>query len=573
MLHRLTEYINPNRSRINTSIMNREYEKNLELYVVDVFKSISDVLDEIRMDSWEFIIDIERVDRSNYERTRKTPGQKGKGNAKAKKKGTAYIAESWLGELIMKFTVDMTQYQHLMPEKAINNPDSKDYIPKEMKYTVRQLVPIQDSKGNYMLRGVKYTNQYQLTESSTYVTPSNLVEKSIMPIKLKRIKISARTATDDILTLNCFKVQMFVGFVNIMFFYISEYGWYDTLEFFMVGDYVELVESIDNGMQPDSTYIKISNAGYLRVLTSSLQSNYVQSIVGTLVDSLSGKYDFDEITDEELWVKKIGATKKGSNKDSHYDLGLKHKKLFNRMFDSITQDVLKLHKYNKSDILALIRWMTQNYDELRSKDNLNILYKRLRGNELIASLLNEIISEKIKKLVNRTVNTPQKAKSKYKNFFAFRGNELIGQCHKSDLIKTDDLVNDMTMFEKLRITMKGANAIGNKNQRNVSARMRSLHPSHIGRIGITISSPSDPGLTNYLNPLVEMDGLFFKDAPPEPERFIEKYMDELSIPNNEEESSTVVIDPVKFQGVLYNLQHDYNIYNVGFPKPMGDDKE
>lgn len=556
MIHRLSKYRNPNESRLNKPIMNREYEKNLELYVVDVFKSISNVLDEVRMDSWEFIIDIEKVDRSNYERTRKT------GKAPTPRK--VYIAESWLGELKMNFTVDMSQYKDLMPPDAVNDPKHKDHIPDELHYTVKMLVPVQDSKGNYMLRGVKYTNQYQLTESSTYVTPSNLVEKSLMPIKIKKIKVNATDVDGNILTFNGFKVQMFTGFVNIMYFFISEYGWYDTLEMFMVGPYVELVESIEDGMRPDSTYIK-TGIVYLRVLTSALHSDYIQSIVGTMVDALAGKATFDEITDEKLWTEKIGATKKGSKKETHYDLGVKHKKLFNRMLDNATQDVLKLERYNKDDILSLIRWMVQNYDELRKKDNLNILYKRLRGNELIASLLNGIVSERIKKLVNRTSNTPQKAIGKYKNFFSYKGNELISQCHKSGLIKCDDLVNDMTMFEKLKVTMKGPNAIGNKNSRNVSARMRALHPSHIGRIGITISSPSDPGLTNYLNPLVETDGLFFKDAPPEPERFMERYMEELNIPNDEDNCSIVIVDPVKFQGILYNLQHDYVINQKGKP--------
>lgn len=558
MLHRLTRYRNPNESRLNKSIINREYEKNLELYVVDDFKSISMVLDEITMDSWSFNIDIEKVDRSSYDRARKT------GKSQAHKK-SVYIAESWLGELTMNFTVDMSQYKNLMPEDAKDNPKHKDHIPDELHYTVRMLVPVQDSKGNYMLRGTKYINQYQLTESSTYVTPSNLVTKSLMPIKIKKVKASASDIDGNLLTFNAFKVQMFTGFVNIMYFFISEYGWFDTLEMFLIGEYIEIVDSVDDGVRPDSTYIKL-HSGYLRVLTSALRSDYIQSMVGTLIDALKGSFNVEEIPEKDMWIRKIGATKKGSAKDSYYDLGIKHKKLFNRMLDNATQDVLKIHGYNKNDILSIIRWMVQNYNELRQKDNLDILYKRLRGNELIASLLNGIISDRIKTLVNRTCNTPQKAINKYKNFFAYKGSELISQCHKSGLIKYDESVNDMTMFEKLRVTMKGPNAIGNKNQRNVSARIRALHPSHIGRIGITTASPSDPGLTNNLNPLVEMDGMFFKGAPPEPERFMERYMNELNIPNDEDSSSVLIVDPVKFQGILYNLQHDYQISHIGDAK-------
>ena len=100
--------------------MYRKYDKPLELYVVDVFKSISKTLTEIEMTDYEFIIDVEKVDRSKYERSRKP--------SKTKQK-TAYIKESWLGELIMHFKVDMSEYQYLVPEKAIDNPN---YITAKM---------------------------------------------------------------------------------------------------------------------------------------------------------------------------------------------------------------------------------------------------------------------------------------------------------------------------------------------------------------------------------------------------------------------------------------------------------
>lgn len=569
MLHRLANYRNPNESRLNKSIINRECEKNLVLYVVDVYKSISDVLTEVTMDSWDFVVDIEKVDRSSYERSRKT-GKTKPGERKKPPKKAAYIAGSWLGELTMKFTVDMSEYLYLMPEEAINNPKHKDHIPEKLHFTVKLLIPIQDSKGNYMLRGIRYVNQYQLTEASTYVTANTLVEKSLMPIKTKKVKVNATDAEGNALTFNAFKVQMFTGFVNILYFFLSEYSWFDTLELFSIGEYVEVVDCIDTGMRPDSTYIKMGQS-YLRVLTSALQSDYIQSMVGTILDAVGNKTTFEEIDKEETWIRKIGSTKKGSLKESFYGLGIKHKKLFNRMLDKATQEVLRLEEYNRCDILSLIRWMVQNYEELRNKDNLNILFKRLRGNELVASLLNGVVSDDIKTLVNTTCNTPQKAIAKYKRFFQYKGNELISQCHRSGLIKWDEGVNDLTLFEKLRVTMKGPNAVGNKNQRNVSARIRALHPSHIGRIGISISSPSDPGLTNYLNPLVEMDGLFFKNSPPEPERFFERYMEELNIPNDEETSSAVIVDPVKFQGVLYNLQHNFEISYVGKEKEEVDE--
>jgi hypothetical protein len=530
MLHRLSEhYPNPNELRLNTAIMNREYEKNLEEYVVDCFRSISAVLPNIGLLNWEFIIDVDKVNQSSYERTRSTV------KAEQNKK-YAYINDSRLGELKLYFKVTLSDNT-------------------EETYMVKLLIPVQDERGYFYIKGIQYVSQYQLTEISTYVTPGTIVTKSLMPIKVKRGKIEAKDIDGNTHILNWFRVQMFTSFTNALFFFFAKYGWYNTLEIFSVGKFIEVIDNVDDGLDPEYTYLKISNNLFIKVNTRALGSPYVQSIVGTIVDAVNNRTTYEEVIDKRAWVCKIGATKKSSQKESHYELGMRHLVLFNRMLDDSTDDVLRLNPNNKGDIYSVIRWMMQNYDELRQKDNLDILNKRLRGNEYIASLLNGTISEKIKRLVNTTSNTREKELTKYKNFFSYKGNELISKCHKSGLIKYDDLVNDMTMFQKFKITMKGPNAIGNKVSRNVSAKMRGLHVSQIGHVGLTTCSPSDPGLTNYVNPLCETDGLFFKESLPEPERFIERLYSELGIPvTDESQNSIVMVDPVKYNSVLKSLR-------------------
>ena len=116
-------------------------------------------------------------------------------------------------------------------------------------------------------------------------------------------------------------------------------------------------------------------------------------------------------------------------------------------------------------------------------------------------------------------------------------------------MKYDDLVNDLNFFQKFKVTMKGPNSLGNKNSRNIAARQRALHPSHIGILGLDTCSASDPGITNYINPLCETDGLFFKDAPAEPEDAIFNMMVELGVITNDGED-VITIDPVKFNNTL-----------------------
>jgi hypothetical protein len=98
--------------------------------------------------------------------------------------------------------------------------------------------------------------------------------------------------------------------------------------------------------------------------------------------------------------------------------------------------------------------------------------------------------------------------------------------------------------------MKGPNSLGNKNSRNIAARQRALHPSHIGILGLDTCSASDPGITNYINPLCETDGLFFKGAPPEPESAFFNLMVETGVITNDQAGDCITIDPVKFNNTL-----------------------
>lgn len=44
----------------------------------------------------------------------------------------------------------------------------------------------------------------------------------------------------------------------------------------------------------------------------------------------------------------------------------------------------------------------------------------------------------------------------------------------------------MDFFLKLKLTSKGPNSLGNKNDNNISAKYRSIHPSYIGRIDLNV---------------------------------------------------------------------------------------
>jgi hypothetical protein len=62
------------------------------------------------------------------------------------------------------------------------------------------------------------------------------------------------------------------------------------------------------------------------------------------------------------------------------------------------------------------------------------------------------------------------------------------------------------------------NSLGNKNDNNISAKYRGIHPSYIGRIDINVCGNSDPGTSGLITPFCKTDGLYFTNKY-EPEDF------------------------------------------------------
>ena len=80
----------------------------------------------------------------------------------------------------------------------------------------------------------------------------------------------------------------------------------------------------------------------------------------------------------------------------------------------------------------------------------------------------------------------------------------------NDLIKTDDIVNDMDSLQSLAFSLKGPNSLGEANSKMVAVKYRYLDPSMLGRLDLNVSSNSDIGMSGSFVPFVKLyDGYFF----------------------------------------------------------------
>lgn len=568
MLHMIKKvFPNPNESRINTGLMDREYEKSLEYYVVQCFRSIELVLDNIKMIDYHFTDDPDDIDLSSYEQVRKSDQVKDL-------KKVAYIKKSLYGELSMTFLVtlpDDVRAAIAADEKLKKSKRYGKYIREDcnLEFIVRQLIPITDDTGRYIINGVKFNRLYQLTETSTYITPGTDVVKSVMPIMVKRNKYSVTSASSGTeYIMNQFKVILFKGFTNAFIFYFATMGWEGTLNFFRISEYISIEKVDENNplYAPGYEYFKLTTDNYMvKVDKRLLGIKYIQGMVGTIVSSVGfNKYTYKEFMDKNTWIKRIGITKKKVNDEVMLDLGRRNLILFFRMYNDIIKEGLRLQNANKKHVYAIIRWVIQHYDEIRNKDNLDFKNKRLRGHEQYSALLDETISSKIKTLISSNdEGRPDNIVDKYRKFFSYRGRELTSKMHQARLIRNDDSVNDMDMFNKLKYTKKGPNSLGNKNTRNIAAAQRAIHVSEIGIDSLCTCSASEPGLTNFINPLCETDGLYFKNSNPEPENFYYDFI------NNVNEALDGVIKKNKSYAIV-DAAKFANLFEISDADPWGE---
>jgi hypothetical protein len=92
------------------------------------------------------------------------------------------------------------------------------------------------------------------------------------------------------------------------------------------------------------------------------------------------------------------------------------------------------------------------------------------------------------------------------------GSDIVvaGMRNLNDLIKTDDIVNDMDSLQALAFSAKGPNSLGDGNNKMIAVKYRYLDPSMVGVLDLNVSSNSDIGMSGSFVPFVKLyDGYFF----------------------------------------------------------------
>lgn len=396
----ISQYENPFESKVNLGLINREYDEDLVHHIVDTCKSLS-VVEYIEFLDYQHITSEKDIDLNNYIRTRK----KGK---KAQAQKFKQLHDSRYSELIFRFRLTCKGESEIIEK--------------------RMLIPATDELGYYTINGKRFFLIYQLVDSSTYAKGQSVILKSLMPVVVMRRTKELKDTDGNITSAYSYSVQIFSKAMEIMYFYFAKAGVEKTLQYFSIDSIVDFTEEeVD---KETNYYFAISSKLLVEVNKEFFDKHeYVRNMVATILSVTTNRLTLDDLYNNVFWIERIGsinATKVFAYREKGENLLM----LFDRMLDESTKKILKIHEVNKTDIYSVIRWLTQNFDELRKKDDIDLNNKRLRANEYIASLLTKEFSKR----VNRIISYGNKVNlDVVKDIFKFPGDVILTKLHSSGL--------------------------------------------------------------------------------------------------------------------------------------------
>lgn len=520
MLAYLNRLPNPFMDEINKGIMNKEYDKSLQEYVFDAFKSM-EILPNIKVLGYEWVPDEDKYDVNDHVIRRNTN----------KNKNIKNITETRCGVMYIDFEISGL------------NKDGK----LEVVYIKKPLViPIQDKNGYYLIKGKKCYMIYQMVDKMLYPSFGAVTIKSLMPICTKTNKKDFVDTSEKAWTIPVYNIQIFKTAINCLLIY-SNMTITKTLNFMEVNRFIH-VEPKSKGLATTDQVIRFE-CGKKSDIVIAVKRDifekevYVKSIVGCLIDLFETyKTQYENIDDWEYWMVIVG----GKNTIRR---GIYQHIFFNRLLDDVTRKELKINDYDKQNIYYLLRWIIQNYHSLWTKDNLSMDHKRLRCNEMASSF----VTAEVSKRINRLVSLGDKATIKeYRKALRFPEDIFITRLYSSGILRYAENNSDTDFDSKWKTTKKGPQSLGGNDSRRIPIRQRALHPSMLGRIDLVDNSSSDPGQSTALSPWCDMKSMYFDDSLYENEMHykISQYLDQYPVDEDDEELRIVCDNEEDFNKTL-----------------------
>ncbi len=510
------EFQHPLTKEFNDEFLRSANDYTLEELTILCMKEY-EFIENITLDSYEHITDMDEIDTNEH---RININFKKKNDDLADIPTFKYIYEDACTEMRFYFTIKTN-----LNEKKICK---KIALPKAID-------------GFYIVNNKKAKAIWQLCDASVYTQRGRITLKSRMPIiiyknpnrPLKDVEGNELVFKQYSFAMDSSSKKKFGGkskkaknkFLNPMMILAAKMGVFDAINFMGMRGAIAIVQKVKPEKFDKFIYLPLDEV-FIKVNRYLFDNNeMVRSVAGMLyyLSSKEHPVDWYSLFDRNYWTCRVGlvgaANSKDKNIDAYKEKGKTTMMMFERHLKTITIKNLRLPDCYKENIYCALRWLIFDYDELKLKDNIDVTTKRIRKNEYIVdSTLGRKISEMINTFISKLSDSRSNDMDALLELFNYSSSIILnGMRNLNDLIKTDEITNDMSILLDLAYSSKGPESLGEKSSNNIMVKMRDIHPSFIGVIDPNCTSNSDVGMSGAFVPFVKTYDRFFFTPEGEPD--------------------------------------------------------
>ena len=490
----MDKYINkvsePYSKYLYEPLIKKEADRPLVEYIVEAWESLNN-FPGMEFVGYEYTEKESEIETNKYLQRRKRPTSSTKRPPKNILKNTTAVK-----------AIDPSRMGLLTVYIGVTAKEKGSIVHKVFEKSM--FIPIEDEYGRIYSNGKYFNIVWQLLEKSTYTYQNQLVFKSSMLISIyfnryTLTDINVYTYKTPIYKVDVRKEQQYV----MLMFAVWCNGINGALAYLGLSGCIDIIRQKEVDLESEEyLYFKISSDCYVRVIKMMFEKYiYIQSVVSGIMAITNNRTTCETCSSDHQFLLMLGGGK--------LENGINYRQAFFRGINITVQKESLLPDCSKNDIYTLIRWLVENYQELRQKENPNYANKRLRRNEQLGSIFGEFLSQRAMKLMT---GNGCKELDEYKNFLKFQSDILFKKL-SSPFIQFDAEFNDMSFWTTLKFSNKGHQSPGIGNSKRMSREVVATDISHIGRKDLTSLSNTEPGVTGLLSPFNQLNGLYFDDTP------------------------------------------------------------
>ena len=385
-------------------------------------------------------------------------------------------------------------------------------------------IPAVVNKFYHYINGNLYSSMFQVVDASTYNTSTSSNTKHYISLKTSFQNVRVFRNVNSITTTDgepiycvTYVNNTFNKYIPIIQFILAKYGLYGTLKFMGIyGNTISFSRIPGEKVYEDEYEFKAKRTEIYYHVPKALFNKFhvIQHIIYVLVTVPTKNTKFEDIFGERYWIYMLGDIFNSSM--DPYEKGSSILFSADLIYDLPTKEDIHLPEEYKHDIFHILRWILWEYNNLRLKDNLNIRTKKIKSEEYIRNKYGAKLRSNMYRLSDMSKDVTIE---EIKKCLDIPHDYIIKELSKKDpLIQFRSIVTDLDSFLPAKFTYKGDAGI-----QTISKSYKLIHPTNMGILDPDSSSPSDPGATGMIVPMVKLyENNYFSDFQ-EPLTFEDEY--------------------------------------------------